>query len=91
MIAIGRAARAAGTSLGMALVMLAGLAGRALACPSCKVALDSSDRWQTAFNASVLFMMSMPFAVVAVVAGAVYRSNRRRRAAAPPADAPPAA
>jgi hypothetical protein len=91
MNAIGRAARAAGTGVGLTLVLLAGTAGRALACPSCKVALDSSDRWQTAFNASVLFMMSMPFAVVAVVAGAVYRAQRRRRDDDRPADSPPVA
>jgi hypothetical protein len=82
-------ARVSGT-LGLALALLAGAAGPALACPSCKAALDSSDRWQTAFNASVLFMMSMPFAVAAVVAGAVYRAHRRKRAAEHAAGPPPA-
>ncbi|HET7039572.1 MAG TPA: hypothetical protein VFH97_06775 [Gemmatimonadales bacterium] len=91
MRAIGRAVRTAGSAVATALVLLAVAAGPALACPSCKVALGTSDRWQTAFNASVLFMMSMPFAVVAVVGGAVYRSHRRRRAAPHPPDTPPAA
>jgi Na+/proline symporter len=91
MTAVGRAAKQATASLGLSLVLLAGVAGAAAACPSCKQALDTSDRWQSAFNASVLFMMSMPFAVVAVVAGAVYRAHRRKRMNEAPAEAPPAA
>ena len=91
MTGAGRAAREAAAALGMAVGLLAGAVGTAAACPSCKLALDTSDRWQSAFNASVLFMMSMPFAVVAVVAGAVYRAHRRKRMNEAPADAPPAA
>jgi hypothetical protein len=30
------------------------------------------------FNTSILFMMAMPFLVVAVVAGAVYRARRQK-------------
>jgi hypothetical protein len=30
------------------------------------------------FNTSILFMMAMPFLVVAVVAGAVYRARRHK-------------
>jgi uncharacterized transporter YbjL len=87
----GVALRRAAASLGLAAALLAGAATAAAACPSCKAALDTSDRWQTAFNASVLFMMSMPFAVVAVVAGAVYRANRRKRRGEASENAPPAA
>jgi hypothetical protein len=91
MTGAGRAARQAAAALGVAFVLLAGAVGTAAACPSCKLALDSSDRWQSAFNASVLFMMSMPFAVVAVVAGALYRAQRRKRLSQAPAETPPAA
>ena len=87
----GHVLRKAAASLGLAVALLAGAAGTAAACPSCKVALDTSDRWQSAFNASVLFMMSMPFAVVAVVAGAVFRAHRRKRLSEAPAETPPAA
>ena len=60
-----------------AAVALALTADVAVACPSCKEALSASDRWAAGFNASILFMMAMPFAVVAVVTGAIYRARRR--------------
>jgi hypothetical protein len=87
----GAALRRTAASLGLAVALLAGAASAAAACPSCKEALGTSARWQSAFNASVLFMMSMPFAVVAVVAGAVYRANRRKRLGEASETAPPAA
>jgi hypothetical protein len=80
MTGVARAVRRTLAGVALAVLLLAGSAGTAAACPSCKTALDTSDRWQTAFNASVLFMMSMPFAVVAVVGGALYRAHRRKRA-----------
>jgi hypothetical protein len=91
MTAAPRAIAKAAASLSLAVALLAGLAGTAAACPSCKEALGTTDRWQSAFNASILFMMSMPFVVVAVVAGAVYRAHRRKRATEGPPDGPPAA
>ncbi|MEX0690800.1 MAG: hypothetical protein WD934_00550 [Gemmatimonadales bacterium] len=47
-------------------------------CPSCKDGLAESDQWAMGFNTSILFMMAMPFLVVAVVAGAVYRARRQK-------------
>jgi hypothetical protein len=86
-----RRARRLVSRIGLAAALLAAAPGTAVACPSCKQALGTNDRWQTAFNASVLFMMSMPFAVVGVVAGAVWRAQRRKRREDAPADLPPAA
>lgn len=62
-----------------ALLLMATLAEQAMAaCPSCKEGLASADRWAQGFNTSILFMLAMPFAVVAVIAGAIYRASRRR-------------
>jgi len=55
------------------------LADRAWAvCPSCKEGLEGAERWAQGFNTSILFMLVMPFAVVGVIAGAVYRASRQR-------------
>ena len=62
--------------------MLPGFFVMLSACPSCKEGLAGAEQWAQGFNASIYFMMAMPFMVVAVVGGAVYRS--RRRAALPP-------
>lgn len=73
MTGVGRAGRWAGLVVGL----LATTARAAAACPSCKEALGASERWAAGFNASILFMMAMPFAVVGVIAGAIYRARRR--------------
>jgi len=49
-------------------------------CPSCKEGLAGAERWAQGFNASIMFMLVMPFAVVGVIAGAVYRASRQRDA-----------
>ena len=66
-----------------ALLLIVALAERAwAACPSCKEGLAGADRWAQGFNASILFMLVMPFAVVGVIAGAVYRASRQRNTSA---------
>ena len=48
-------------------------------CPSCKDGLARSDDWAMGFNTSIMFMMAMPFLVVVVVGGAIYRARRHPR------------
>lgn len=67
---------------------MTGLLAAALAlCPSCKEGLSGSEQWAQGFNASILFMMAMPFAVVGVVMFAAMRARRTARdiGAQPPA------
>lgn len=49
-----------------------------LMCPSCKEGLEGAAGWAAGFNASIMFMMAMPFAIAAVITGAVIRGRRRQ-------------
>jgi len=63
----------------VACVLLTGAV--AWACPGCKEALASNDGAQgdpaTGYFWSILFMMSMPFAILGTFTGVVYRTVRR--------------
>ncbi len=59
------------------LVLFVGLTDRLWAvCPSCKEGLSTTARWAQGFNVSILFMLVMPFAIAAVLGGAIYRASR---------------
>ena len=65
--------------LGM-LVVLACIASEAWACPTCKenLANDPQGRGLAAgFYYSILFMMSMPFAILGMLGAVAYRSVKR--------------
>lgn len=49
----------------------------AWACPMCKAAAEADPRLPRAFMASILFMLSMPFALTAVFGVAFYRLSKR--------------
>ena len=55
------------------------------ACPMCKAALSNQDGeggdLVSGFFYSILFMLSMPFAILGVFSGLMYREVRRARAA----------
>jgi len=55
----------------------------ATACPTCKEALSEGDlagrKMAEGFFYSILFMMSMPFAILGTFGGAAYFSIRRAR------------
>lgn len=77
--------------VGMA-ALLVTLASVAQACPSCKAALASSDGqegdWVSGFFWSILFMLSMPFTILAAFGISIYRATRKTRSAvATPAEA----
>ena len=55
--------------------LVLGAASWAQACPSCANALDGSDVGP-GFNASILFMLITPVAVVITGAGAIYLTHR---------------
>jgi hypothetical protein len=61
-------------------------AGLAAACPNCKEGLAQNDPQGQAIAAgfyySILFMMAMPFAILASFGGLAYLSIRRARLAA---------
>lgn len=61
---------------------LAALSDVALACPNCKEAVmaDSGVPAASGFNTSILFMMSMPFVLLAVFGIRIWLSARRRAA-----------
>jgi hypothetical protein len=63
-----------------ALVVL-GAASVASACPSCQQALyhDSQGDLARGIYYSILFMMSMPFAIVGTFAGLAYRAVQREK------------
>ena len=64
----------------LALLMLVVAAGIASACPSCKETVAGDNAGLAAgLSYSVLGMMSMPFLLVALVAGIVVRAYRRTR------------
>jgi hypothetical protein len=66
-----------------ALLIVAMFAGVAFACPTCKDGLAQNDpRGQSiaaGYFYSILFMMSMPFAILGTFGGLAYLSIRRAR------------
>ena len=85
-----------------ALMLLLALDGAAQACPTCGAGMaDGGEAAQKMLNGwfwSIVFMMSMPFAIVTSLGGYMYwivRKARRAQAGAaasipaPPRDAPP--
>lgn len=65
--------------IGAVAIGLAAISREAHACPSCKEGLGQTEQWAQGFNLSILFMMSMPFAVVGLIGGIVYYNYRRRK------------
>ncbi len=67
----------------LTLLALAALSDIALACPNCKEAVmaDSGVSAAAGFSASILFMMFMPFILLAVFGIRIWLSARRRAAA----------
>lgn len=67
----------------LALAAIAIWAGDALGCPTCKDGMSGEDPVSiaraTGYFYSILFMMSMPFVIVATFGGAAYLSIRRAR------------
>lgn len=67
-------------------IFVASLAGDASACPTCKDGLADSDPGTQAMAAgyfySILFMMSMPFLIIATFGSFAYYSVRKARQAA---------
>ena len=70
----------------LAVVLIACLAGDASACPTCKDGLADGDPGTQAMAAgyfySILFMMSMPFLIIATFGSFAYYSVRKARLAA---------
>jgi hypothetical protein len=66
------------------LVLVAILAGVAAACPTCREGLAESDPQgrsiAAGFYYSILFMMSVPYAILATFGAVAYFSIRRARA-----------
>ena len=54
----------------------------AWACPMCKAAAEADPRLPTAFMASILFMMAMPFTLLTCFGVGFYRLSKKN--AAPP-------
>jgi Na+-driven multidrug efflux pump len=67
----------------LALLVALLLAGVASACPTCKEGLAEADPQQQSIAAgyyySILFMMSMPFAILGTFGSLAYLSIRRAR------------
>jgi p-aminobenzoyl-glutamate transporter AbgT len=65
------------------LAVVVALASVAAACPTCSEGLASSDPQHQSLAAgfyySILFMMSMPFAILGTFGGLAYSSIRRAR------------
>ena len=61
--------------LAAAVVLLS--ADAALACPMCKEAAEADPRLPRAFFASILFMLSMPFALLTAFGVGFYRLSKR--------------
>lgn len=68
----------------LALIVVAGFAGVADACPTCKDSLAHTDPASQAlvrgYFWSILFMMSMPFLILTGIGGYFYYEIRRARA-----------
>jgi hypothetical protein len=66
------------------LMLVVVMTGVAVACPTCREGLAESDPQGQALAAgfyySILFMMSMPFAILGVFGGLAYLSIRRAQA-----------
>jgi hypothetical protein len=83
--------------LAAALLLVPLLETVAAACPTCKDALSTSDPARAnlvrGYSYSILFMMSMPFAIIGTFTGLAYRAVKRdaRRKAAEAASQSPAA
>ncbi len=69
------------TTFLVAVCVIGVLASEALGCPTCKDGLSENDPQQQAMAAgyfySILFMMSMPFLLLATLGGFAYRAIRR--------------
>ena len=69
--------------IALSLALVAALATAAVACPTCKDAIDQSDPQHQSLAAgyyySILFMMSMPFAILGTFGSLAYLSIRRAR------------
>jgi hypothetical protein len=63
------------------LTVLLGFSQVAAACPSCQRALSDGSQGNLAAGIyySILFMMSMPFAIVGVFGGFAYRAVKREQ------------
>ena len=63
------------------LTILFGLTNVASACPSCQAALGEGGQGDLARGIyySILFMMSMPFAIVGTFGGLMYRAVKREQ------------
>ena len=75
----------------MAAILLV-VAQPALACPGCKEAVANQrggGDWTTGYMWSILFMMSMPFTLLAAFSGYMYLEVRRARAAQAAAESDP--
>lgn len=62
--------------------VILGTASAASACPSCQAALNSDGSQGDLARGiyySILFMMSMPFAIVGTFAGLMYRAVKREQ------------
>jgi hypothetical protein len=59
----------------------------AWACPMCKAAAEADPKLPTAFMASILFMMAMPFTLLTCFGVAFYRLSRSSAAMMPPGEA----
>ena len=76
-----------------ALLLLAALGSVAVACPTCGEALGHQDAAHNGvakgFYYSILFMMGMPYLVLATFCGCMYWKVRRARAAKAMKENPP--
>ena len=66
----------------VALAIVLSIASTASACPSCQSALGGDEAQgdlATGIYYSILFMMSMPFAIVGTFAGLAYRAVKREQ------------
>jgi len=52
----------------------------AWACPMCKAAAEADPRLPTAFMASILFMMAMPFTLLTCFGVGFYRLSKKNAA-----------
>ena len=81
-------------SLVVFLILACGVTSLARACPSCQQALAedaSHGDFAKGIYYSILFMMSMPFAIVGTFAGLMYRAvKREQRRVAEQNGSPPA-
>ena len=59
------------------------LAGTANACPMCNQSIAGQDHLPHAYMYSIIFMLSMPAVVFAVIVGAIYLKFRKFYAALP--------